>query len=412
MFRTTLPNPTPTPTPSAEAGRRLPAAVAAASLLLALSGCGKPGAPGDPAAAGPTPAKTAADKAPTVLLLAPEDVRTVSATLRASGPVISGSLQPERRADLRAEVAATVQQVLKDNGEPVRAGDLLVRLDDTAIRESLVSADETVRAATQAHEQAERQVARLRTLQSQGMSSMQALEDAEVRRNNANSDLVAARARAATARQQLRRTEVRAPFAGVVSSRQVSVGDTAQVGRELVKVIDPGSLRFEGLVSADRLQELKVGQVARFRVNGFGDSLFTGKVRRIDSAANATTRQVAVQVAFDQAADAPRVAGLFAEGRIETGGARQLMLPEGSVVRSGDSAHVWKVGDGQVHKVAVRLGERDPRSGEFPVLAGLSGGERVLRSPAGSLVDGQAFEFVRPAPASVTSAPAASAASR
>lgn len=402
MFRSTI------PLPAAEAARRLTTALAGATVLLALAACGKPGTPAT-AGAGPAasaPAKGAAAKPAPVLLLAPEDVRTVDPLLRATGPVISGSLQPERRADLRAEVAATVQQVLKDNGELVRAGDLLVRLDDTAIRESLLSAEEAVRAATQALEQTERQVTRLRTLQGQGMTSMQALEDAEVRRNNANSELVAARARVATARQQLRRTEVRAPFAGVVSARQVSAGDTTQVGRELVKVIDPGSLRFEGLVSADRLQELKVGQPVSFRVNGFGDQLFTGKVRRIDSAANATTRQVAVQVSFDEAAAAPRVAGLFAEGRIETGGVRQLMLPEGTVVRSGDNAHVWKVGDGQVKKVAVKLGERDPRSGEFPVLSGLAAGERVLRSPAGSLTDGQKFEFAKAVAAAA--APAAS----
>ena len=138
-----------------------------------------------------------------------------------------------------------MQQVLKENGEAVRAGDLLVRLDDTAIRDALTSADEAQRAAGQSFEQAERQLQRLKTLRAQGMTSMQALEDAEVRRNNAQSDLVAARARVATARQQLRRTEVRAPFAGLVSDRKVSAGDTASVGKELVKVIDPGSMRFD-----------------------------------------------------------------------------------------------------------------------------------------------------------------------
>lgn len=393
MFRSTTPN------PAAEAAVRLSAPTAALALLLALAACDKPAAPaaGPAASAAAAPTAKTAAKPPAVLLIAPEDVRTLESTLRATGPVISGSLQPEKRADLRAEVAATVQQVLKDNGELVRAGDLLVRLDDTAIRESLLSAEESVRAATQALEQTERQVTRLRTLQGQGMTSMQALEDAEVRRNNANSELVAARARVATARQQLRRTEVRAPFAGVVSARQVSAGDTTTVGRELVKVIDPGSLRFEGLVAADRLQELKLGQAVSFRVNGFGDQVFTGKVRRIDSAANATTRQVAVQVAFEDAKTAPRVAGLFAEGRIETGGMQQLMLPEGTVIRSGDAAHAWKLGDGVVQKVALKLGERDARSGEFPVLQGLAAGDRVLRSPAGTLVDGQKFEFAKPA---------------
>jgi len=407
--------------PAPRAVPRSALAVAGLATLFLIAACGKGEAPAAGAAGGAAsaPAATAgkgqgATKAPAVLLLAPEDVRTVESTLTATGPVISGSLQPERRADLRAEVAATVQQVLRDNGEAVRAGDLIVRLDDTAIRESLVSAEEAVRAATQALEQTERQVSRLRTLQGQGMTSMQALEDAEVRRNNANSELVAARARVATARQQLRRTEVRAPFAGVVSGRQVSAGDTAQVGRELVKVIDPGSLRFDGLVSADRLQELKVGQAVNFRVNGFGDRLFTGQVKRIDSAANATTRQVAVQVAFSggtAGADAPRVAGLFAEGRIQSGGVQQLMLPEGTVIRAGDSAHAWKLGTGVLQKVAVKLGDRDPRSGEFPVLSGLASGDRVLRNPAGTLVDGQKFEFAKAAATAAAPASASAPAS-
>ena len=353
-----------------------------------LAACGKT----DPAAA--TPKATAAAKAaPAVLLLAPEDLITVSTSGQASGPVISGSLQPERRADLRAEVSAVVLQVLKDNGEPVRAGDLIVRLDDTAIRDSLTSADEAVRASSQAFEQSERQVQRLKTLQAQGMTSTQALEDAEVRRNNAQSDLVAARSRSVTARQQLRRTEVRAPFAGVVSERKVSAGDTAQVGKELVKVIDPDSLRFEGLVSADRMHELKAGQAVSFRVNGYPNAEFSGRLRRIDAAANATTRQVEVIVDFTDRAGAPRVAGLFAEGRVEVGSSLGVTVPEGALQRAGEGAHVWRIEGQAVHKVSVKLGERDPRSGEYPVLAGLAAGDRILRSPGSMLVDRQKVEF-------------------
>jgi len=369
-------------------------------VAATLAACNK-GGPG--AATGAASAAAAAASAP--LLIAPEDLYTLSTSLQASGPVITGSLQPERRADLRAEVGAVVLQVFKENGEVVKAGELLVRLDDASIRDSLVSAQEAVRASTQTFEGAERQLTRLKTLQGQGMTSMQALEDAEVRRNNAQSDLVAARARLATAQQQLRRTEVRAPFAGVVSDRKVSAGDTAQVGKELLKVIDPASLRFEGLVSADRMGELKVGQPVRFRVNGLPQAEFTGKVARIDATANATTRQVALIVAFSEAGQAPRMAGLFAEGRVETGGAQMLTLAEGTLVRSGDAAHVWKIDGSVVRKVPVTLGDRDARTGNYPVLAGLVAGERVLRAPVGSLRDGQAIEFARPTAASAASTP-------
>jgi len=285
--------------------------------------------------------------------------------------------------------------VLKENGDAVRQGDLLVRLDDTSIRDSLASAEESARASTQAFEQAERQVQRLKTLHSQGMTSMQALEDAEVRRNNAQSDLVTAKAKVVSARQQLRRTEVRAPFDGVVSERKASVGDTAQVGKELVKVIDPASMRFEGLVSADRMSELKIGQLVSFRVSGYPQASFAGTVKRVDAAANATTRQVEVLVAFADHRNAPRTAGLYAEGRIEAGSVGPaLTLPESSVVRSGSAAYVWRVKDKTLAKVPVQLGERDVRRGEYPLQAGLTDGDQILRKPGSTLVDGQKIEFV------------------
>lgn len=369
-------------------------------LLLAaglVAGCNRPG--GDPAGGKKATAE------PPVLLLAPEDLRTLEPSRLAQGPVITGAVQPARRADLRAEVNAVVVQVLKDNGEAVRAGDLLMRLDDTSLRDSQASAEEALRAATQAYAQAERTVERLKTLQAQGMTSTQALEDAEVRRNAAQSELAASRARVVSARQQMQRTLVRAPFDGVVSERKASTGDTAQVGKELVKVIDPRSMRFEGLVSADSLGQLKLGQAVTFHVNGFGSGGFEGKIDSIDAAVNTATRQVAVMVAFDDPKAAPRVAGLFAEGRIDTGSVQALTLAEGSIVRSGDLAQVWKIDGDTVKKVAVRIGERDARSGEFPVLSGLSAGDRVLRNPGSAPVDGQKVEFASP----VAQAAAASA---
>lgn len=357
----------------------------ALTLALILTACGKGGKPDEAKAA----AKTAAP-----LLLAPEDLRQVGQSGLIGAPVITGAIQPARRADLRAEVAAVVLQVAKDNGERVRKGDLIIRLDPTAIRDSLTSAEEALRAAQQSFEQTERVLARQRTLNQQGMISMQGLEDAEVRRNAAQSELAAAKSRAVTARQQVSRTEVRAPFDGVVSERKISVGDTVQIGRELVKVIDPSSMRFEGQVSADRLGELRLGQPVAFRINGFGDAEFRGKLARIDAAANATTRQVELIAEFDDKTKAPQVSGLYAEGRVESADRRALVLAEGSVQRQGDNAFVWKVAGNQLKKVAVTLGERDDRRGEVVIASGLALGDEVLRAPTGTLTDGAAVQRV------------------
>jgi membrane fusion protein, multidrug efflux system len=336
------------------------------------------------------PDKAAAPPAPT-LQVAAEDVVTVKNSALASGPTITGTIQPERRADLRAEIPAIVLQVARENGDAVRRGDLLVRLDDTAIRDGLASAESAARAATQAAEQAQRQYERMKTLRASGMSSAQALDDAEVRRNNAQSDMEAARTRVVTARQQLARTEVRAPFDGVVSDRKVSAGDTAQVGKELLKVIDPASMRFEGLVSADHIGSVKPGQAVGFRVNGYGEQEFAGKVRRVNPAANATTRQVEVLVDFTGTTQ-PKLAGLYAEGRVETASASSLTIPATALVREGDKASAWLVREGKLQKAPVQLGERDARTGEWAVRSGLAEGDAVLRYPTGTLKDGQTIQ--------------------
>jgi len=374
----------------------VPVAMAVLVAVLTLSGCQK----------GSAQKKDASQDMP-VLLLGPEDKLTLGTSEHGTGPLITGAVQPERRADLRAEVSALVQQVLKDNGELVHKGDLLVRLDATSIRDSLTSADEAVRAAREAYEQADRQSQRQKTLQAQGMISLQAFEDAQNRRSTALSDKVAAEARLVAARQQLARTEVRAPFDGVVSERQVSPGDTAQIGKALLKVIDPSSMRFEGYVSADRRAELKLGQAVDLRINGVTDSLIEGRIRRIDVAADPVTRQVALLVDFVDRRQAS-VAGLYGEGHVRTTSVAALMLGEADLQRDGDRVFAWAVKNGKLTRQPIVLGERDDRSGEFVVKTGLAIGDVVIRNPSRTLVEGTAVQ-ARAANAAPASASAASA---
>jgi RND family efflux transporter MFP subunit len=352
----------------------------AAALAFALAGCNRIGAD----------AKSQGAAAP-MIQVAPEDVFTVKVGQLSAGPLVTGSIQPERRADLRAEVSAVVMGVLKENGQPASRGDLLVRLDDTSIRDSLLSAQEAERAAQQAYDQAERQHQRMKTLREQGMASAQQLEDAEIRRNTTQSDLSAAKTRVVSARQMLQRTEVRAPFDGIVADRKVSAGDTAQTGKELLKVIDPRSLRLEGFVSSDAIQSVKVGQNVSFRVNGYGKQEFAGRVKFVSPTANPTTRQV--EVIVEIAGEAPaRLAGLYAEGRVEAATSSALLIPDSAVVRDAERAFAWRIKGNVLQKVALTLGDRDTRRGDYVVRGGLAEGDRLLRHPVATLKDGQAVK--------------------
>jgi multidrug efflux pump subunit AcrA (membrane-fusion protein) len=125
-----------------------------------------------------------------------------------------------------------------------------------------------------------------------------------------------------------------------------------------------------------------------------------GRIRRIDAAANAVSRQVAVIVDF-VGKERPPIVGLYAEGRVDTQTRKALMLAEGALVREGDKASVWLLEAGKVHKQSVVLGERDPRSGRWVIASGIKAGDRVLRNPGSRVSEAQAYaerEPVAPKP--------------
>ncbi len=178
--------------------------VAITSAISVLTACSNAASDTKNASASASASASATAKsdnkdAPAKLIIANEDILNIQSNALASGPVVTGSIQPERKADLRAEVSTVVLQVLKENGEAVKRGDVIVRLDETSIRDNLNSANDAARNATLALDQADRNLQRLKTLRASGMTSMQALDDAEVRRNAAQSEVSAAKARAAQA---------------------------------------------------------------------------------------------------------------------------------------------------------------------------------------------------------------------
>jgi RND family efflux transporter MFP subunit len=348
-------------------------------LLLASCGGGQPDSADEPDTNKP-------------LLLVSQDLITAQAETLAQGPVIAGSLQPELRADLRAEVPGIVLEVLKDNGDQVGKGELLLRIDATAIRDNLLSAQEAERAAEAALDQAERQFKRMQSMVQEGLVAVETVETAEGARNQAQSALASARARVVESRQLLEKTEVRAPFDGVVGARSVSAGNTVQVGMELLKVLDIGTMRFEGMIAADEVGKVSPGAKVHFRVNGYPDREFEGTVQRLNPVANEATRQVQVLVSLPPI-DVNFVAGLYAEGRIDVLSRPAILLPESALIREGDLAHVWVVREGVLQQTPVVLGEHDRRLGRYEVNGGVAAGDQLLRHPLGALKDGRAVQI-------------------
>lgn len=339
-----------------------------------LSACSKP----------ETTEETKTETKPLSLVSA--DILKLQASELARGPMVSGSLQPVVKAELNAEVSGIVTKVLKDNGDLVKAGELLVQLDQTTFRDKLMSAQEAERSALVTADQAQKQLRRMQSLHKQNLVTAEVLESAEIKANQAHSELASAKARLVEARQQLERTEVRAPFDGVVAMRKTSAGDTAQIGKALMVVIDPSSMRFEGYIAADQVGQVKVGQAVNFKVNGYSNQRFDGVIERINPQAAETTRQVQLFVAINSKEDL--VAGLYAEGFIAIVNQQSLMVPPSVLVQEGDNHFVWQLTDNKLHKVKVDIGAKDPRWGTVQLLSGVNIGDQVLLQPLGAIKEG------------------------
>jgi RND family efflux transporter MFP subunit len=183
-------------------------------------------------------------------------------------------------------------------------------------------------------------------------------------------------------------TVLRAPFAGVVTSKVANAGDTAMPGQPLLVIEDPSALRLEATPPEAAARTLTQGQTVPVRIDGLGRDL-VGTVAEISPAADPASRTVLTKV--DLPGD-PRVhSGLF--GRLLLAASREaqsVVVPETAIARHGQLESVFVVEGGVAHLRLVRTGRE--HDGAVEVLSGLGDGEVVVSSDVGTLVDEQPVE--------------------
>lgn len=339
-------------------------AALAAVALLGLAACG-------------AESDAAQEKAPEAVELGPEAVVVVQVQEIRTGPQLSGTLSAEREAQVRAQVGGQVLEVYADQGQAVRSGQPLARIDASALTDAATSAGTQVRSAELSVQMAQRNYERAQTLNQAGAMSDRDLETARNQLAQAQASLAGARSTRATASKQLGNTTVRAPITGIVATRPVSAGDIVQPGAQLFTVVDPKSMRLEANVPADQLGQLQVGSTVRFTVNGYPGRDFTGTVQRIAPAADPTTRQVPVVITIPNT-EGVLVAGLFAEGRVESQSRQGIMVPAAAVDERGVAPAVLRLRGGKAERVAVTLGLRDADDDTVEITGGVAAGDTLL----------------------------------
>ena len=363
-------------------------AVPVAALLAGTIGCRK--------------ANTSTTAAVAAVDVGPENVAVVASGPLEVGPAVSGALTALHEARLRAEVSGRVVSTPVLAGQRVRSGDVIVKIDDSAIRDAWLSARSGERLAQIALDDATRDEQRTEKLQAAGAVADRDLENAKRAQASADAVHADAQARLASAQQMLDHTRVTAPFDGVVSEMPVNAGDIVQPGTAIATVIDPASMRFEGTVPAEEVAALRVGAPVHFTVKGYPGRAFTGRVERVSPAADPATRQVRVWVAIPNAEGA-LVGGLFAQGRVATTSRTALTIPLSAIDERGVTNSVMRLKGGTADRVPVVVGVRDAESDRAEITSGLAAGDTVLVGAAQGLTSGTKVRVVA-APADLPSA--------
>jgi membrane fusion protein (multidrug efflux system) len=322
-----------------------------------------------------------------IVNVGPEGIIVAKSTEIRIGPAISGTMTPQEAATLRSEISGPIVQTYVEQGQPVKRGQPLARIDDTAIREALLSAQSAARSAKLALDNATLDAQRQQRLETAGAVAPRDVEAAQRALAAAQATMADAQSRLTAAQQQLSKTTFRAPFDGLVSERPVSAGDVVQPGTAIATVVNPASMRLEGSVPAEQLSSLKIGTPVIFTVNGYGTQTFTGRIDRINPTADPATRQVRVYVTIPNE-KSTLVGGLFADGRVATESRQGIMIPNTAVDERGISPIVLRIRSDTVESVPVQLGVHDNATDRVEIRSGLSAGDTLLANAAQGLAPG------------------------
>ncbi|MEX0751586.1 MAG: efflux RND transporter periplasmic adaptor subunit [Xanthobacteraceae bacterium] len=319
-------------------------------------------------------AQDAARRAGRVISVETFTARLVSSTadIRAIG-----SLQSEESVKVAAEVAGRVAEILFKEGQPVKQGDVLVKLDDSL---SLAEFSDAEARLTLAQNNLERANQLART----GSVTERARDEAV-----AGSEI--ARAAVELARVRLAKHTVRAPFSGVAGLRGISVGAFVSVGTEVVSLEKIDSLKVDFSVPEVFLSKVQPGQSIEVTVDAVGVGSFSGIIYAIDPMVDINGRALRVRARLPNL-DGVLRPGLFARILVKGDEKRVVMIPESAVVPRGGELFVFRIEDGRAVEAKVELGLR--KAGEVEIRGGIPVGAVVVTAGHHRLRNGSSVSVV------------------
>ncbi len=292
-----------------------------------------------------------------------------------------GTLQSGESVQLAPEIAGRIVDIKFEEGKPVKAGDVLVRLDDTLAKAAEEEIKVRLDLATSSYDRARR-------LAGTGSGTGRELDVALAERSTAEALLNSQHA-------QLAKLDILAPFSGIVGLRRVSAGSYVGAGTTLVNLEKIDVLKVDFKIPEANLQKIRVGQTVEVAVDAIPGRQFGGTIYAIDPMLDVNGRAISIRATIANADLALRP-GLFARVVVKGLEERQVVaVPEAAIVARGQERFVWTVVDGKAQETKVKLGER--RAGTVE-LEGVAGGVTVVTAGHNRLRNGAVVDIVETGP--------------
>lgn len=312
------------------------------------------------------------------LEFAPADITTVEQKSLIRTLPFSGSLSPLVQSTVKSKVSGEVQKVLAREGETVSQGQVLAQIDTADLNARL---DAQVAALEEAK-------ARWSIADKNRESNLKLLKQNFISQNafdttHSTLEASAASVRSAEAQVQLARNAkqdavIRSPISGILAKRMVNGGEKVGPDSPMFTVVNLAKLEIEAPVAASEIPSVKVGQLATFKVDGFGDRVFEGRVERINPITEQGSRSITLYLSVANR-DGALKGGMFAKGLLVLDTTQpSAVVPLAAVREDAGQSYVFTLEAGKIVKRNITLGLSEAQAGLVEVKAGLETGAQVV----------------------------------
>jgi len=305
----------------------------------------------------------------------------------------SGPLVAPNTAIVRAKATGTLLALDVQEGQRVKAGESLGRIDVSELQSKVAERAANLAAVKTTLAQAQRTHESNIGLANDKFISPIALENSKSSLDSAKAQVAAAEATLDSARIALRDASLVAPISGIVSKKYVVAGEKVTAEQQVVTIVDLRLLELAGTVGTQEVGRLTTGMPATLKIEGL-DKPMDGKLARIAPAAEAGTRSIGVVVQLQNPKETLR-AGQYAVAQVQIGDATpRLTVPISAISSASGQEYVWTVENGKLLRRTVTTGRRDPVKGRAEVLEGLTADAPVLGARFDNLREGAKARIV------------------